>query len=163
MLLSPLQLRLYVGLLVAIAEVNELSETIKRRFPIVFQRLAPMFLVENVDEAVAWYRDILEAKLQHSLPEIPPFEWASLLPGDIEIMLSQKKAAQQWYSDEVPVSETPANLIAYIYVKHADSLYDRIKGKAKIIMEPIDQSYGIREFAIQDPFGFILIFAQILE
>lgn len=67
-LLSLLQLRLYVRLLVAIAEVNELSETMKRGFPIVFQRVAPMFLVENVDEAVAWYRDILEAKLQHSLP-----------------------------------------------------------------------------------------------
>ena len=30
-------------------------------------------------------------------------------------------------------------------------------------MEPTDQPYGIREFAIQSPFGFILIFAQILE
>jgi len=30
-------------------------------------------------------------------------------------------------------------------------------------MEPVDQWYGIREFAVQDPFGIILIFAQILE
>jgi len=27
-------------------------------------------------------------------------------------------------------------------------------------MEPTDQPYGVREFAVQDPFGFVLIFAQ---
>ncbi|MGB9717571.1 MAG: hypothetical protein ACPL4E_03910 [Thermoproteota archaeon] len=39
-------------------------------------------------------------------------------------------------------------------------LYNKIKDKAKILMEPVDQPYAVREFAIQDPFGFILLFAQ---
>ncbi|MGC8831445.1 MAG: hypothetical protein ACP5PQ_02550 [Thermoproteota archaeon] len=29
-----------------------------------------------------------------------------------------------------------------------------------MLMEPVDQPYAVREFAIQDPFGFILLFAQ---
>ncbi len=122
-----------------------------------------MFLVEDVDEAMLWYQEILDAKLQYSLPQKPPFTWISLLIGDIEIMFSQKRAAQKWYSDKVSVSEKPANFVAYIYVKEVNNLYDRIKDKVKIIVEPTDQSYGIREFAIQDPFGFILIFAQIID
>jgi uncharacterized glyoxalase superfamily protein PhnB len=129
----------------------------------VFQKMAPMFLVENVDEAVAWYQDTLGAGLRAADPKSPPFEWASLLVGDIEIMLAQKEAAQEWYTDHVTVSETPANFIAYVYVKHADNLYAQIKGKVKIVMEPTDQWYGIREFAIRDPFGFILVFAQVTE
>lgn len=129
----------------------------------MYQTVSLMFLVEEVDEAALWYQDILGAKLQYSLPKTPPFEWVSLLLDDIELMLSQKKAAQQWYTDKVPISEKPANFIAYFYVKDASVLYDRIKDKVKIIMEPADQPAGIREFAIQDPFGFILIFAQIIK
>lgn len=30
-------------------------------------------------------------------------------------------------------------------------------------MKPKEQTYGIREFVIKDPFGFILIFAQIKD
>ena len=79
------------------------------------------------------------------------------------MMFSEQKAAQRWYSDHVTISETPANFIAYICVKQVNNLYERIKGRVKIIMDPTDQWYGIREFAIRDPFGFILIFAQINE
>lgn len=129
----------------------------------MYHRVAPMFLVEDVDKAVEWYRDIFGAELQASLPKEPSFEWVSLMLGDMEIMFSQKMSAQKWYSESVIVSEKPANFIAYIYVKDANSLYDRIKDRVKIIMEPVDQSYGIREFAIQDPFEIILVFAQIVE
>lgn len=81
----------------------------------MYKDMAPMFLVENVDEVVKWYSEVLESKLQHNLPETPPFEWVSLLLNDVEIMFSQKKSAQKWYSDKVTISETPANIIAYIY------------------------------------------------
>jgi len=80
----------------------------------MFQKVAPMLLVENVEEAVEWYGKVLGAKLQSSLPKNPPFEWASLGLGNVEIMFSKKKSAQKWYSDAVVVSETPANFIAYI-------------------------------------------------
>ena len=123
----------------------------------------PMLLVENVYESLKCYSEVLGVSLQYSLPEKPPFEWVSILFNDVEIMLTQKKSAQKWYSDKVTISETPANIIAYIYVDDVNSLYESVKEKVEIIMESIDQSYGIREFAIKDPFGFILIFAEIIE
>jgi len=129
----------------------------------VFKKVAPMFLVDDVNKAVEWYENVLGAKLEASFPENPPFKWASMLLDDIEIMFSQKKSAQEWYSKNVIVAERASNFIAYIYVKDTNILYNRIKDKVKVVMESIDQWYGIREFAIQDPFGFILIFAEILE
>jgi uncharacterized glyoxalase superfamily protein PhnB len=129
----------------------------------MYQRVAPILLVDNVDEAVAWYQDKRGAEIQAADPKSPPFEWASLLLGGIEIMVGQKRAAQGWYTDHITVSETPANFIAYIYVEDAHDLYHRIKGRVNIVMEPTDQRYGIREFAIGDPYGFVLVFAQIIE
>lgn len=127
----------------------------------MYQTVAPMLLVENVDEALAWYEEVFGAELDASLPPTPPFEWGSLLLGDVEIMFGQKRAAQEWYSDTVTISETPANFIAYVYVKDVNSLYEQIQNKVAVIMEPTDQPYGIREFAAQDPFGFIWVFAEI--
>lgn len=129
----------------------------------MYRAVAPMLLVQNVDQALAWYRDVLGADLQYSSPQNPPFQWVSLRLDDIEIMLVQKEAAQGWYSDQVTISEMPANFIAYVYVKQLDTLYGQIKGKAPIVKEPTEQPYGVREFAIRHPFGFILVFAQILE
>jgi len=126
-------------------------------------RVAPFCLVDDVDQVVNWYVAVFGARIQARLPEQPPFEWVSLRLGDVEIMFSRKDSVQEWYSDRVKVSDAPANFIAYIYVTGADELWDRVRDRVLVLMEPTDQPYGIREFAIQDPFGFSLIFAEILE
>ena len=48
-----------------------------------------MLLADDVNKAIAWYQDIFGAKLYYSMPETPPFEWASLLLSDIELMFSR--------------------------------------------------------------------------
>ena len=126
----------------------------------MFKNAAPWFLVDDVDGAAAWYTRVYAAKLQHTLPRTPPFQWVSLLLGDVEIMLSGKDDAQEWYSPRVNVSEAPANFIAYIYVEDINTLWDRIKADIEVLMQPKDQFYGIREFAVRDPFGFVIVFAQ---
>jgi uncharacterized glyoxalase superfamily protein PhnB len=129
----------------------------------MYQKAAPMLLVDDVDKAVAYYQEVFGAELQYSLPENPPFEWVSLLLGDIEIMFWQKEAAQKEYPGVLFTSEKLGNFILYLYVKDVDVLYERIIDKVAVIMKPKDQSYGIREFTIRDRFDFILTFAQIKE
>jgi hypothetical protein len=80
-------------------------------------------LVDDVNQAEAWYRNVFGAELQYCLPQEPPFEWVSLLFDDVEIMIGKKWEAKNWYSEEVQVSETPTNFIAYIYVEHINELY----------------------------------------
>jgi len=125
----------------------------------MFRKVAPMLLVEDVDRVVRFYREVSGAKLSASLPETPPFEWASLELGEVELMFWDKEAARKEYPGLV-IPENPASFIAYIYVDDVDVLYERVKGMAEVLMAPVDQFYGIREFTIRDPFGFILTFAQ---
>jgi len=49
----------------------------------MYHRIAPMFLVEDVDKAAQWYAGIFGAKLLAKLPERPPFEWVSLTVRDV--------------------------------------------------------------------------------
>jgi hypothetical protein len=60
--------------------------------------------------------------LHYTLPENPPFQWCSLLLEDVEIMISLKAAAQNWYSNNVSISKMPSNIIIYIYV-HPSLIY----------------------------------------
>jgi len=122
-----------------------------------------MFLVDDVDKAVEFYKDVFGARLQHSLPDTAPFEWVSLLLEETEIMFWKKNAAQKEYPNAPLASERPSNVIVYLYVEDIDKLYERIKDKVTVIMKPKDQIYGIREFTIQDPFGFIWTFAQVKD
>jgi uncharacterized glyoxalase superfamily protein PhnB len=127
----------------------------------MYQNVTPMLLVDDVDKAVAYYQEVFGAKLQYSLPKTLPYEWVSLLLDDVEIMFWQREAAQREYPGVPLSSEKPSNLIVYVYVKDIDALYERIKDKITVLMEPKDQSYGIREFTIRDCFDFILTFDQI--
>ncbi len=126
----------------------------------MFKDSTPMLLVDNVDKTLAWYQNILGARLQYKLPDEPPFEWVSILLDGVEIMLANKQSAKAWYTDAVKTANIPTNCIVYMYVKNFNELYQRIKDKVKVVMEPYDQHYGMREFAIQDPFGFIFVFAE---
>ena len=127
----------------------------------MYRKVAPMLLVDDVDKAADYYQEIFGAKLQYSLPKTSPHEWISLLLGDVEIMFWQKEAAQREYPGVFLTSEKPGNLIVYVYVKDVDNLYDCIKDKVTVLIEPRDQSYGIHGFTVQDCFDFILTFAQI--
>ena len=40
----------------------------------MYQKVAPMLLVDDVDKAVAYYREVFDAKLQHSLSKNSPYE-----------------------------------------------------------------------------------------
>lgn len=122
-----------------------------------------MLLVDDVDKAVGYYTEVFGAKLQYSLPKTSPYEWVSLLLGDVEIMFWQKEAAQKEYPAVSLTSEKPGNLIIYVYVADIDNLYERTKDKATVIMKPKDQPYGIREFTVLDCFDIILTFAQVKE
>ena len=42
----------------------------------------------------------------------------------------------------------------YVVVDEPDALFERAKGAgAEVVMEPTDQDYGSRDFAVRDPEG----------
>ena len=44
-----------------------------------------------------------------------------------------------------------------------DTLHDRVRARATVVMPLTTQWYGMREFAIEDPDGFVITFAQRIE
>ncbi len=48
----------------------------------------------------------------------------------------------------------------FIEVAGVDALHDRLKPLVKIVMPIETKFYGMREFAIEDPDGYVITFAE---
>ena len=51
----------------------------------------------------------------------------------------------------------------FIEVEGVDALHDRLKPNVKIVMPIVTQFYGMREFAIEDPDGYVITFAERVQ
>jgi len=48
----------------------------------------------------------------------------------------------------------------FIELEGVDALHDRINSRVKIVLPIVTQWYGMREFAIEDPDGYVITFAE---
>jgi hypothetical protein len=48
----------------------------------------------------------------------------------------------------------------YIFPESLDRLDEELRGKVQFAWGPEETEYGIREFAVRDPDGYLLVFAE---
>ncbi|MCH7878490.1 MAG: VOC family protein [candidate division Zixibacteria bacterium] len=123
------------------------------------QSLTPNLMVEDVNAAVDWYKDMLGFELKMSNPESGTFEWAMLQSGEVKLMFEARASLE----GELPaLKEKPVGASGTFFIRLDDvkALYDRISGKVEIVSGLKKTSYGSEEFSITDNNGYILTFAQ---
>jgi uncharacterized glyoxalase superfamily protein PhnB len=125
----------------------------------VFKKLTPNLLVASVDRSLAFYVDTLGFTRGMTVPDEPPFVFASVTAGDVEIFFNDAVGAVNEYPGFAgrPIGATGT---LFIEVEGVDALHDRLKATAKIVMAIETKFYGMREFAIEDPDGYVITFAQ---
>ena len=121
-----------------------------------FVSATPNLLVSDMAASLAFYRDVLGFQLEQSVPDEPPFVFAWLKRGGVQLFLNDAK----------PVIAEFASLHAgntstlFVIVNDVDAFHAELTGRARIVMGLTDQFYGMREFAILDPDGYLITFAQ---
>ena len=124
-----------------------------------FQKLTPNLLVANVERSLAFYIDTLGFERGLTVPEQSPFVFASVTGGSVEIFFNDAAGAIKEYPGfgGKPIGATGT---MYIEVEGVDALHDRLKATVPIVMPLVTQFYGMREFAIEDPDGYVITFAE---
>ena len=128
--------------------------------PSLFKKLTPNLLVANVERSLAFYEGVLGFERGFTVPEQSPFVFASVTGGPVEIFFNDAAGAIKEYPafGGKPIGSTGT---MYIEVEGVDVLHDRLKGAGvPIVMPLVTQFYGMREFAIEDPDGYVITFAQ---
>ena len=124
-----------------------------------FKKLTPNLLVANVERSLAFYVDTLGFARGMTVPDASPFVFAAVTSGDVEIFLNDAATAVKEYPAFAgkPLGATGT---LYIELEGVDALHERIKSTVKVTMPLLTQFYGMREFGILDPDGYVITFAE---
>ena len=126
-----------------------------------FKKLTPNLLVANVERSLAFYTDVLGFARGMTVPEQSPLVFASVVSGTVEIFLNDRDTAIKEYPafSGVPLGAT-ATMFIEMEEGNVDALHDRLKSQVVITMPLVTQWYGLKEFAIADPDGYLITFAE---
>ena len=124
-----------------------------------FTKLTPNLIVANVERSLAFYIDTLGFDRGMTVPDESPFVFASVTGGAAEIFFNDAATAIKEYPAFAgrPIGATGT---MFVEVQGVEALHDRIKSKVKLVMPLETKFYGRREFAIEDPDGYVITFAE---
>ena len=124
-----------------------------------FKKLTPNLLVASVERSLAFYTDILGFTRGMTVPEQSPLVFAQVTSGTVEIFFNDAKGAVAEYPmlDGRPIGATGT---MFIEVEQIEALYADLQRKATVVVPLFTQWYGMKEFAIADPDGYLITFAE---
>ena len=124
-----------------------------------FQSVTPNLLVADIRKSTEFYCDVLGFTIKQTVPEAEPFVFVWLERDGVPVFLNARHAAEKDYPG---ASDRPAGGTATLFfaVTEVDALHGTIAPHAKVIMPLKTQFYGMREFAVTDPDGHIVTFAE---
>lgn len=126
---------------------------------IKFASVTPNLIVRDVAKSTAFYRDILGFEIKEAVPDKKPFVFVWLARDGVSVFLNDSKAIEHEYAgaDQLTRGGTAA---MFFVISGVDAYHAIVAPKVNIVMPLKTQFYGMREFAITDPDGHIITFAE---
>jgi catechol 2,3-dioxygenase-like lactoylglutathione lyase family enzyme len=116
-----------------------------------FQSVTPNLLVSDIDRSAAFYRDVLGFQQITTVPEQPPYVFVWLKHGAVDVFLNLPQ-------DTSPSAGTNS---MYIKLQGIDGLAAKVEeAGVKLAIPMHTEFYGMKEFAVHDPDGYLIIFAE---
>lgn len=127
----------------------------------LFKKLTPNLIVADVERSLAFYTNVLGFTRGMTVPEQAPFVFGSVVCGGIEIFFNEKQTATK----EFPMlAVQPIGTTGTMYLEvepgTIERLHEQLKPAVPIVMPFVTQWYGVKEFVIADPDGYLLTFAE---
>jgi catechol 2,3-dioxygenase-like lactoylglutathione lyase family enzyme len=121
------------------------------------QKAIPLLRVADVAKSLAWYRDVLGMD-GDPFPPAPPYAFVILQHGEAELMLRRGSP---------PVREQPRPYDWDVYLRlDGNDIRERFAALSArgLVMRRLERMfYGLAEFEIVDPDGYVLCLSQELE
>jgi catechol 2,3-dioxygenase-like lactoylglutathione lyase family enzyme len=121
------------------------------------QGISPSFIVSNVDQTIAFYRDKLGFETRFQQPDRDLF-FAIIGRDEAQIFVKSEKDVSP-----VPNSRRHPHLRwdAYVYAPDPDALAAEFAEHGAAFSVPLKDTHdGLRGFEISDPDGYVLFFGR---
>jgi len=114
----------------------------------MLESISPIFSVDDLPQALTFYRDVLEFEIGWTWGEPPTY--ANVCRNRVELNLGRPAEGEALSSSS-----------AYIALTNIDDYYEGIVARGAAVTVPIgDRPYGMRDFTIADPSGNRLSFGE---
>jgi catechol 2,3-dioxygenase-like lactoylglutathione lyase family enzyme len=120
--------------------------------------LIPIFKCKDIDESIAFYTKILDFELVSRWPETGFLAFAELNHGEDVLYLSTHSGDGAFGSVIAIPVESCDNVFKKLKSRGLDT---STKKESPVHQEPIDQSWGVREFYVTDPNGNTIRFMEL--
>jgi len=127
-----------------------------------FSSVTPNLIVNDVTASTRFYTTVLGFGIKQTVPDAAPFVFVWLERDGVPVFLNARPAVAQDYPG---AAERPAGGTATLFfiVTDVDGLHASVSPHAPVVMPLKTQFYGMREFAVTDPDGHILTFAERVD
>jgi uncharacterized glyoxalase superfamily protein PhnB len=126
--------------------------------------VTPNLVVSNVERSLAFYRDVLGFSVTATVPDAAPLAFAWMQRDGVSVFLNSLESVEEHADLAARQIGGTATLFITIEADDVnsgiDALFASISPRAKVMMKLKDQFYGMREFGIEDPDGYVVFFAQ---
>jgi uncharacterized glyoxalase superfamily protein PhnB len=127
--------------------------------------VTPNLIVSDIDRSTAFYRDVLGFSVVTTVPDAAPFVFAWMKRDDVSVFLNTAEGVKH---DLPALAAQPLGGTATLFIileadtiaDGVDAMFRAIDGRATVVMPLKDQFYGMREFGVTDPDGYVIVFAQ---
>jgi len=121
-----------------------------------FSSIAPCFAVADVGATMKWYQERL-GFWSDPFPENEPYVFAILFRDHVEIMLQRIEGYEK---PDLYARRSGGVWDAYIRVQGVKELFEAVRNEVTIVQPLRQQPYGVWEFEIRDPNGYLLVFSE---
>jgi uncharacterized glyoxalase superfamily protein PhnB len=118
----------------------------------------PVFLVADIAATMRWYRTNLQFD-GRAVPESPPHTFGIMSKDDSQIFLQQLEG----YEKPDPYENREGGVWnVYVQMEGVREFFETVStlGDVTMVERLRRQPYGQIEFAIKDPNGYVLVFAE---
>ncbi|CAN5732362.1 VOC family protein [soil metagenome] len=127
--------------------------------------VTPNLIVADIARSMAFYQEVLGFAVVTTVPDASPFVFAWMQRDGVNVFLNSIHGMED---DLAGLAARPIGGTATMFFSverdaatgGIDEFFTQVFGRAEIMMPLKDQFYGMREFGVQDPDGYIILFAQ---
>jgi len=124
-----------------------------------FTAVTPNLIVRDIAASTRFYTEVLGFSIKQTVPDAAPFVFVWLERGGVTVFLNDFATV----AHDIPAYASPnfgGTAALFVAVEGVDALHAAVAPHAPVVMSLRTQFYGMREFAIHDPDGHLITFAE---
>ena len=127
-----------------------------------FSTITPNLITNDIERSRAFYCDVLGFTMTMSVPpDSEPKVFVMLERDGVNVFLNDAKTALHDVPDATPSFVVGKSGVAiFIVMENIAAYWAQVRDRARVVMPLKDQWYGMTEFSITDPDGYVITFAE---